>query len=145
MTEQKFKTGRKIKLAICVLITLLGTAMLTISLVLEPTFEGFSAGFRQGTAFGLIGSGIGTFIANLIILRNTEKLKKEYIKRTDERAIAMSKTAFQHTYWITFIGLIVGGFVGAFFNEIIAITCCAVLFGMLIVYGVCFLAVNSRS
>jgi hypothetical protein len=145
MTEQKFRTQRKVKIAVSALIVVAGAAMGVYSLLSEPFVQDFSAGFQHGTSLGLIGAGIVTFIQTIIILKNPEKLKKEYIKRTDERAVAVSKSAFQLTYWITFIGLVIGGFVGSFYSETIVKTCCMAICGMLVVYSVCFFIVDKKS
>ena len=146
MTEQKFRAQRKIKLVISIFIAALGVAMAIYFLLNEPLVKDFSAGFQLGTSLGFIGAGIATFVQTLIILKNPEKLKKEYIKRTDERAVSVSKSAFQLTYWVTVAGLLIGGFLGSLHGEELVVkTCCIAVGGMLCIYNICFFIVDKKS
>ena len=146
MTEQKFRAQRKTKLVISIFIAAIGAAMAIFLLLSGPFVQDFSAGFQFGASLGFIGAGIVTFVQTLIMLKNPEKLKKEYIKRTDERSVSVSKSAFQLTYWITVAGLLIGGFLGSLHGEELVVkTCCMAACGMLCIYNICFFVVNKKS
>jgi len=144
MTEKKFKGRLKIQIYVSVAIFLIGVAFLVKSVgVLNP--ESFASGYQTGLSGGLIGAGLVTFIVRLRILKNSDLFKKEFIKQTDERTVAISKTAMSYTFWISITSIGLVGYHGAFYNEVITKTCSFIVLGMLFVYCIAFWIANKKS
>ena len=131
---EEFKKKLKNRINICVGLLFLGVAIIAIGF---PLGERVSAergipqlffghihihGFNAGMILGLMGVIVFYIFLYAAALRNDEKLRKIYIKETDERLLLIYQKSGSVGMNIAMIGLIAGGFISAYFNVTVFIT-----------------------
>ena len=75
-----------------------------------------------GVYFGIIVVAAFLMIKYLILLRNEDKLKAEYIKTTDERNIEISKATMRTSSVISLVATGLAVLITGFFSKTVSIT-----------------------
>ena len=85
-------------------------------------------GFITGASTGILIVLIAFLVRNIIALCDEQKLKKLYVKATDEREIQIWTSARATAMQIFLIGGIVAGIIAGYFNITVCITIIACIF-----------------
>lgn len=119
---EDFKKKIKFRFQLCTMYCCSGSVLF---IVLNPLFDNisdFSRGMLSGMMVAIDMLALFLMVKYLVLLRNEDKLKAEYIKSTDERNITISKetmrTASVISLMLTAIAILVSGF----FSKVVAIT-----------------------
>ena len=87
-------------------------------------------GLIAGMSVAVMGFMIFGFIKNLIALKNTEKLRKQYLKENDERTIQITRYGQATGASIFLLMLPAAIIISGYFNPTVCITCLVVTFGL---------------
>ena len=79
-------------------------------------------GFITGASSNFLIVMIVFLVRNIIVLRDEQKLKKLYVKETDEREIQIWTSARATSMRIFLMGGLVAGIVAGYFNIVVSIT-----------------------
>lgn len=86
----------------------------------------FFNGIRAGIVMGFVIFLLRTFVKNLLIIKNEEKIKKMYIEENDERALAICEHSSRVTFNITMYVILATCVVTGLYNTAISLTLLAV-------------------
>lgn len=112
--------------AVIILVTVLG-----IIYKAEGSNEGvsdFISGFHFGFTIGILGVSIVLAIKYAIALRDEEKLRKLYIKETDERTLYIQSQIGGAGINIIIAGLAIGTVIAGYMNEVAFFTLLGAVF-----------------
>lgn len=117
-------------LGICGLLTLILLEVFDV-FSLEQQVNSYADGLMFGLSGGMIGGGFATFWSARQRLKDPEKMRVFMIKSTDERVIAISRTAAQMTLWtsiaLLYIVLIICAFIEPRISIALTVSACAIL------------------
>jgi hypothetical protein len=85
-------------------------------------------GFITGASTGILILMITFLVRNIIALCDEQKLKKLYVKETDEREIQIWTSARATSMQIFLMGGLVAGIAAGYFNMVVSITIIACIF-----------------
>ena len=75
-------------------------------------------------------------VMNRRALKDEIKLKKQYIRETDERAWQIAYRSGHTSYWFDAFGLLLAAIIGGYFSPVVAVTCiCCLLYICLVRLG----------
>ncbi len=147
----------KVKLKLDIFVIVLCVCVLTLFIILAaaaeagvvpfptPTagdihWQSMWRGFISGASCGILGVLIAYLVRNLMALRDEKKLKKLYIKETDERSIQIWSAARVAAYRTFLILGLVAAIIAGYFSIAVSVTiiCCvfiaSVIGGLYAVY-----------
>lgn len=101
-------------------------------------------GARVGACGGELGVSIIYIIQITNYLKNDEKLKKQYIKQSDERARDIREKSFSASLNIFIIIAAIGMFISSFFNPYVSITLWTTIMIIIVTYGLSFLYYSKK-
>lgn len=130
----KFKKSlvRKVRFAALYLLVLAAlVSVLTFVKGIDPSMLNFFQGVMVGFALVLLAY-VGSCSA---ALKNEDKLRKLYIKETDERTILIMRKSHSAALTISVLTLLLGTFVACFYNRVVTWTLFCVLCLVLLVTG----------
>ncbi len=82
----------------------------------------FISGFRLGVCLGVEFVAVLYIIKSGMALRDEEKLKRLYIKETDERIQMIRSKAGSSGMFVAMGGLMLGAIVAGYFNNVVSLT-----------------------
>lgn len=119
---EDFKKKIKFRFQLCTMYCCSGSVLFIVLNRLFDNISDFSCGMLSGMMVAIDMLALFLMVKYLVLLRNEDKLKAEYIKSTDERNITISKetmrTASVISLMLTAIAILVSGF----FSKVVAIT-----------------------
>ncbi|MCI5794383.1 MAG: hypothetical protein MR022_05510 [Ruminococcus sp.] len=119
---EDFKKKIKFRFQLCTMYCCSGSVLFIVLNRLFDNISDFSRGMLSGMMVAIDMLALFLMVKYLVLLRNEDKLKAEYIKSTDERNITISKetmrTASVISLMLTAIAILVSGF----FSKVVAIT-----------------------
>lgn len=129
----KFETG----FLIFACLLLLAVQVLAFCRVIRPLagphWADFWNGMLAGAGFGLTVLFLVGIIVNLRALRNQERLKKLYVKESDERTAQIVRASQSAGYRMGVSLMLVAGFVAGYYNVGISLACLACAFGQSVI------------
>lgn len=111
-----------IPVAVYALIKYLNIEGVVFGTPVKDFLGGMFNGIRAGIVIGFVIFLLITFIKNLLIIRNEEKLKKMYVEENDERALAISEHSSRVTFNITMYVILAVCVVTGLYNTTISLT-----------------------
>ncbi len=94
----------------------------------DPHWQSMWRGFITGATSGILIVLIAFLVRNIIALCDEQKLKKLFVKETDEREIQIWTSARATSMQIFLLGGIVAGIVAGYFSMTVSITIIACIF-----------------
>ena len=128
------------KRSVYLIIILLATVITYIGLTIKTDWFSKMPSFIQGYNLGVV-TGVVLFISfhlfkNYSVLKQKEKLKKQYIEENDERTKTIKqKTGASATYILT-LAFALATIVAGFLNEVVFYTLLAVTFSTLFIISI---------
>ena len=120
MEEFKKKIQRRFYL--CLMLCCSGSAIYWLLSYFIKDVPDYSRGMIAGVYTGIIVIAVFLMIKYLILLRNEDKLKKEYIKTTDERNIEISKETMRTSSVISLGATGLAILITGFFSKTVSTT-----------------------
>ena len=120
MEEFKKKIQRRFYL--CLMLCCSGSAIYWLLSYLIKDVPDYSRGMIAGIYMGMIVVAVFLMIKYLILLRNEDKLKAEYIKSTDERNIEISKETMRTSSVISLGATALAILITGFFSRTASLT-----------------------
>lgn len=119
----------KLRMVYCVVLIVLGIVSLCVGnfVPLNSGNADYSAGYYTGLGFSVIAAAVITFIKNLCLLRNPEKLKAREIYESDERNRMIGLKIWSYAGYAMFILLYVAQMIAGVFSVVIMNTLLVVL------------------
>ncbi|SEH45537.1 hypothetical protein SAMN02910265_00734 [Ruminococcus flavefaciens] len=119
---ENFKKKLQRRFYLCLMLCCSGSAVYWGLSYLIKDVPDFSRGMIAGVYFGIIVVAAFLMIKYLILLRNEDKLKAEYIKTTDERNIEISKATMRTSSVISLVATGLAVLITGFFSKTVSIT-----------------------
>lgn len=101
-------------------------------------------GARVGACGGALGVSIVYIIQLTSYLKDDEKLRKQYIRQSDERNKNIREKSLSISFYIFIIIGAIGMFISSFFNAYISLTLCATVIFILITHALTFLYYSKK-
>lgn len=119
----------KLRMVYCGVLIVLGIASLYVGnfVTLNSGNAEYSAGYYTGLGYGVIAAAVITLIKNLLLLKNSEKLKEREIYEADERNKMIGLKTWSWAGYAMFILLYIAQMVAGVFNVVIMNTLLVVL------------------
>lgn len=120
---EEFRKKAKITLIIYSVVIAVAVVMLAVLSAVSNTEElGFMEGYRNGFCYGIIGFMAVRVIQYASALKNDEKLKKLFIRETDERVRLIFEKADSASSRVITIGLGLSTIVASFYSMTVFYT-----------------------
>lgn len=123
----------KMKCVVCVVLVLIGTAMVILSIQLKSLTE-MQSGYMSGYGGSLVAASLVLLIKNVIALRNPKKLKDREIELTDERNIQIQTKSMAVTFRICILLQALGSMALALANNELGVYLGFLVGAQLVVY-----------
>lgn len=142
---------KKVKIRLFLGIVIAAVGAVVVALCLAPASangfsfvshgDSFMEGFYIGTGGGLFGAGIVTAVRQMLLLRNSEKRKKNELEETDERNIFLAARSAQYTFYILvgvlYLAAVIMGLIDTAVAATLVQCLCAALVIFFLVHIVC--------
>ncbi len=127
--KMDIKKRIKLRMVYCVLLLILGVASLCVAyfVPIQSGNADYSTGYYTGLGFGVIAASVITFVKNLLLLKNPQKLKEREIYESDERNRMIGLKTWSWAGYAMFILLYIAQMVAAMFNVVVMNTLLVVL------------------
>ena len=119
---EDFKKKIQLRFTICLAFCGLGTGIFQLLRKLIENAPDYSRGMVYGVFMAIELLAVFYMIRCRMLLGNEEKLKKEYIKATDERSIAISKETMRTSSLIIVMCTGLAVIISSFFNQTVSTT-----------------------
>ncbi|MDR1805906.1 MAG: hypothetical protein LBQ80_03940 [Clostridium sp.] len=108
MTENNFRKWVKIRFAVNAALLATGAALIVLAFKRQGGWApfGLTNGLYWGFAWGIVGNAIAQLIRCISGLKNGKELRKQFVRETDERNIALVKKAWEYTGYISLVALL---------------------------------------
>lgn len=126
-------------IVLAVAVATLAAAEIVTPLWLDERWASMWNGFITGLCSAEIGVMVVGLVMNRRALKDEIKLKKQYIRETDERAWQIAYRSGHTSYWFDAFGLLLAAIIGGYFSPVVAVTCiCCLLYICLVRLGLKF-------
>lgn len=127
---------RNVYLIVALLVTVITYIGLTIKTDSFAEMSSFIQGYNLGVALGMVLFISYHLFKNYSVLKQNEKLKKQYIEENDERSKTIKQKTGASAIYLLTLSFAFATIVAGFFNEVIFFTLLAVTFFTLAVVSI---------
>ena len=134
---EKFRKQIMIKLVLHIVFAVLMAATFLAVYHIYDEKDTFSVGYSAGFCSGLIGAVLVIAFRYLVVLRDTEKLKRIYVAETDERLRLIREKTASGSFTVSILILGFATVIATFFSDTVVCVLAAVI-GVMVVIKIAF-------